>query len=93
MTETNTLLRSLFVIALSIFIMSGQCRSAPDHHVFCTQAKIRRANGGIGTPNDRQVRCHGLTQARMAAEPGREMSSHADCVLGAKNEELATKCE
>ncbi len=81
------------VIAVAILVFYGNCRSTPDHHVFCTQAKMRRAEAGKGTPNDRQVRCHGLTQARLAAAPGRDFSKYADCVLEAENNITAGKCE
>jgi hypothetical protein len=60
--------------------------------VICTQAKIRRANAGKGTPNDRQQRCHGLTGQHIKTAPCADHAAHADCVLEAETEEAATKC-
>ena len=69
------------------------CRSEPDHHVICTQARNRRAEAGKGTPNDRQVRCHGLVQQRMKSAPSTDHVAFADCVLEAEDDEAAGKCK
>lgn len=82
---------------LSFFFVTGLvsagCNSTPDHHVICTQAKIRRAKADQGTPNDRQVRCHGLTQEHLKAAPGADHAAFADCVLAAETDEAAARCK
>jgi len=69
------------------------CKDGPDHHVLCTQAKVRRANANKGTPNDRQQRCHGMVQKHVQESPAADHAAYADCVLEAETEEAAAKCQ
>ncbi len=77
---------------LVVGFASAGCNTGPDHAVLCTQAKIRRANAEKGTPNDRQQRCHGLTQKHIQTSPNADHAAYADCVLEAESEEAAGKC-
>ena len=83
---------ALLAAALLSRAITG-CNSGPDQAVLCTQAKIRRANAGKGTPNDRQQRCHGMTQKHIQTSPSADHAAYADCVLEAETEEAAAKCK
>lgn len=86
-------MRVPILVLLSASLLASGCHSGPDHHVLCTQAKIRRANANKGTPNERQVRCHGLTQQRIKTAPNADHAGYADCVLDADTDEAAARCK
>lgn len=79
-------------VLLLVCLAGPGCKEAPDHHVICTQAKLRRANAEKGTPNDRQQRCHGMVQKHIQDAPAADHAAYADCILEAETEEAAAKC-
>jgi hypothetical protein len=84
-----------FLSILACFSLAGvACKNdGADHAVICTQAKIRRVNADKGTPNDRQQRCHGMTQKHILTAPNADHAAYADCVLEAESEAAAAQCK